>query len=140
MKKAAVAIAGLWGLCLIYACSQRPAPPSVDAVPGEHLANTPLPDEPGLPDFRGLFQRASPSVVNISATHALAIPDDLLPGRQRAIWRALAHSLGSGFPIDDRGHVVTCSSVIQDAEEIEVILFDGRRLNATVKASDDSAV
>ncbi len=138
MKKAAIAIAGLWGLCLIYACSQRPAPPSVDAVPGEPaVANTPLPDEPGLPDFCGLFQRASPSVVNISATHTLPIPDDLLPERQRAVWLALARSLGSGFAIDDRGHVVTCSSVIQDAEEIEVILFDGRRLDATVKASDE---
>ncbi len=138
MKKATVAFAGFWWLFQIYACSQRPAPLSADGILGEPAAaGTPLPEEAGLPDFRGLFQRASPSVVNISAAHALPIPDDMLRGRDRAIWRALARCLGSGFSIDDQGHIVTCSSVIQDSEEIEVILSDGRHLDASVVAFDE---
>jgi len=89
-----------------------------------------------LPDFEALFAKASPSVVNVSAAHSLPIPADLLPKRERIYWRALARSLGSGFALDDDGHIVTCSSVIQDAEQIEVLLADGRRLPASLVAAD----
>ena len=53
MKKAMVAIAGLSWLFQISACSQRPAPLSADAIPGEPaVAGTPLAEEAGVPDFR----------------------------------------------------------------------------------------
>jgi serine protease Do len=96
----------------------------------------PLAAGAGLPDFAGLFERASPSVVNIAAAHALPIPDEVLPRRDRRVWQALARSLGSGFALGQRGHLVTCSSVIEDAAAIEVTLADGRRLRAELVASD----
>lgn len=45
-------------------------------------------------------------------------------------------SLGSGFIIDAAGLVVTNHHVIGDADEIEVILEDGRVFAATVRGSD----
>ena len=96
----------------------------------------PEPD-PLLPDFSELFVQASPAVVNVSATHELPIPDGLVPRRQRRVFKAMARSLGSGFVFDAQGHVVTCSSVIQDADDIQVILADGRHLAAQVLATDD---
>jgi len=76
-------------------------------------------------------------VVNISAAHPLPIPEDLLPRRDREILRALVRSLGSGFVFDEQGHVVTCSSVVQDADSIEVILANGHRLQASLVGSDE---
>ncbi|MDP6135114.1 MAG: trypsin-like peptidase domain-containing protein, partial [Arenicellales bacterium] len=47
-----------------------------------------------------------------------------------------SRSLGSGFIIDAAGLVVTNHHVIGDADEIEVILEDGRVFPATVRGSD----
>ncbi|HRY26653.1 MAG TPA: trypsin-like peptidase domain-containing protein, partial [Geminicoccaceae bacterium] len=48
-----------------------------------------------------------------------------------------ATSLGSGFIIDAEGYVVTNNHVIADATEIEVVLADGTRLDATLVGRDD---
>jgi S1-C subfamily serine protease len=90
-----------------------------------------------LPSFVALFDAASLSVVNVSAAHPLPIPQEWLPRRDREILRALARSLGSGFVFDSQGHVVTCSSVVEDAEDIEVILQNGRKIKARLVGSDD---
>ncbi len=105
-----------------------------DAAPAP--VTMPPPAGAELPDFAGLFERASPSVVNIAAAQALPIPDEVLPRRDRRVWQALARSLGSGFALGERGHLVTCSSVIEDAAAIEVTLADGRQLRAELVASD----
>lgn len=123
------------------ATAAPPHPPTPGSTSAGRVAAARPEAAPGppvevLPDFEALFAAASPAVVNISAAHALPIPADLVPRRERAYWRALARSLGSGFALDDAGHVVTCSSVIQDAEEIEVLLADGRRLPASLVAAD----
>ncbi len=108
------------------------------AAPAAAPAPVTLPQPAGaaLPDFAGLFERASPAVVNIAAAHPLPIPDEVLPQRDRRFWQALARSLGSGFALGERGHLVTCSSVIEDAAAIEVTLADGRQLRAELVASD----
>ena len=43
---------------------------------------------------------------------------------------------GSGFIIDDRGHVITNHHVIEDATSVIVRLVDGREFTATVVGSD----
>lgn len=53
------------------------------------------------------------------------------PNRQRK-----ATSLGSGFFIDAKGHVITNNHVIADADEITVILQDNTRLKAEVVGRD----
>ncbi|WP_322095993.1 DegQ family serine endoprotease [Pelagibius litoralis] len=45
-------------------------------------------------------------------------------------------SLGSGFVIDPGGLIVTNHHVIADADEVEVVLADGTKLEATVVGSD----
>ncbi len=97
-----------------------------------------------LPSFAALFAKVKNSVVNVSAAHSLPLPEEALyPGtkaqlrREREILRALVRSLGSGFVFDDKGHVVTCGSIVQDAEQIEVILASGRHVEARLVGSDD---
>ena len=104
--------------------------------------------------FADLAEKLLPSVVNISTTQVIEsrgfempqLPpgspfedffkeffDRGQPGKPQA---RKATSLGSGFIIDNEGHVVTNSHVIQDADEIEVILQDDTRLKATVVGRD----
>lgn len=45
-------------------------------------------------------------------------------------------SLGSGFVIDPNGTIVTNNHVIQDADNIEVIFSDGRKLKAELLGAD----
>ena len=45
-------------------------------------------------------------------------------------------SLGSGVIASQQGHILTNHHVIENAEEIEVLLHDGRRLRATVVGAD----
>jgi serine protease Do len=104
--------------------------------------------------FSGLAKKLLPTVVNISTTQTVEgregpqIPQ-LPPGspfedffkdffdrngpQQRS---RRATSLGSGFIIDNKGHIVTNNHVIQDADEIHVILHDDTRLKATLVGRD----
>ena len=45
-------------------------------------------------------------------------------------------SLGSGFIIDEDGHIVTNNHVVQGADKIKVILKDGREFDAEIKGRD----
>jgi serine protease Do len=91
------------------------------------LAMPALPAEArGAPDsFADLVERVTPAVVNISTTQRFGERDPQ------------AASLGSGFIIDQAGLVVTNEHVIRNADEIKVILFDGREFPATLRAVDD---
>jgi len=123
---------------LLTGCCQRPMPKPRDGEAKKpDRPVTQIDQQPRLPSFISLFKEASPAVVNISAAHPLPIPKELLPKKDREILKALVRSLGSGFVFDDQGHVATCSSVVQDADEIEVILISGRRLKATLVGSDE---
>jgi len=120
---------------LLVACRQpvaasgdaavRAAPPGEVCPPG------------GPPSFAELYRRVRLAVVNVSAAHALDLPAGLLSRRQQALLRAMVRSLGSGFVFDEQGHVVTCSSVVEDAESVEVILANGRRLPARLVGADE---
>jgi serine protease Do len=108
-----------------------------DAVENQSCAN----DET-LPTFDALFEKVSPSIVNISATLPLPLPEETLSRREKEILKIFARSLGSGFVFDREGHVVTCSSVVLDEERqplpnIEVILANGKRIKARLLGSDD---
>ncbi len=121
-------------------CADKVSAPIADKSPPA-LAHTKIAElePPPLPSFTTLFQQASPSVVNISATHTLPIADPLLPRRQKEILRALVRSVGSGFVFGHQGLVATCASVVQDAEQIEVILANGQRLEASLVGADPLA-
>lgn len=104
--------------------------------------------------FSGLAKKLLPTVVNISTTQTVEgregpqIPQ-LPPGSPFEDFfkeffernnpqprNRRATSLGSGFIVDNDGHIVTNNHVIQDADEIHVILHDDTRLKATLVGRD----
>ena len=58
-----------------------------------------------------------------------------MPGRPRTQTR-VAQSLGSGFLVDDQGHILTNAHVIEGAASIRVELDDGRELDAEIVGAD----
>src|SRR6202022_5193507 len=47
-----------------------------------------------------------------------------------------ATSLGSGVIVSSEGYVLTNTHVIEEADDIQIVLSDGRRLRARVRGSD----
>jgi S1-C subfamily serine protease len=75
----------------------------------------------------GVYQRVSPSVVNIT-TQVL----------QRSFFfeAVPAEGAGSGFVLDEQGHIVTNYHVIENAQEVEVTFLDETTLPAEIVGSD----
>ena len=74
-----------------------------------------------------IYQKASPSVVNIIST--VITRDFFLNAVPR-------EGSGSGSIIDNRGHVLTNNHVIRDAQKLEVTLSDGSKWPATLIGTD----
>jgi len=129
------------------------------------LAAAPAPagELPG--SFADLVERVSPAVVSIVVTRPatpatvgfeaprrdspfapffreFGLPDlsppapDSRRDGERQSPRREGRGVGSGFIIDPAGYVVTNHHVIAEANEVTVVLEDGRRLDATVIGSD----
>ncbi|WP_043627497.1 S1C family serine protease [Nonomuraea candida] len=77
--------------------------------------------------------RAAPappaSLTGLSATAARVLPSVVSVETRR--------SGGSGFVVDDRGHIVTNAHVVSGSSSVTVVLSDGRRLSADVIGADD---
>jgi serine protease DegS len=107
-----------------------------EALPATALART---------SFSEAVQRAVPSVVNIYTRKRVPArlqptPDNpytrrFLDGGQQRRER-IQNSLGSGVIVSDQGLVLTSHHVISGAEEILVLLYDGRSGLARVIGSD----
>ena len=99
---------------------------------------------PSRKDFSEAFiqvaEVGNPSVVSIVSEkvietnfHQFFEPfDDRFPKEEFK-----GHSMGSGVIIDaDEGYIITNNHVIKDAEEIKVIMFDKREVEAIIVATD----
>ena len=102
-------------------------------------------------NFTALAKRLSPSVVNISTAQTIEIDtseakpfdegsplerfNDFFGGRADRDGR-VSKALGSGFVIDDEGHIVTNNHVIEDADLIEVSFPNGDTFEATLIGRD----
>ncbi len=105
-----------------------------------------------VPDFSGVAEKVSESVVNVFTTRVIkfthpAFPDDdmfrfffgdeffrrFFGERPRAFKR---RSLGSGFIISKDGYIVTNNHVVAKATEIKVVLKDGSEFKAKVVGTD----
>jgi len=98
--------------------------------------------------FADLIQRVSPAVVSISVrqkanaerrTDLENLPPGLEEFMRRFPERGPARqptALGSGFIIAENGTIVTNHHVVEDAEEIDIRMSDGRELKAELVGTD----
>lgn len=91
--------------------------------------------------FADAVSRAAPAVVNIYTTKTSLPPEhngqDFFSSQQRQRYQEKRElSLGSGVIVHNKGFIVTNYHVIQDAEEILVMLYDGREALARIVGVD----
>ncbi|MEM9011436.1 MAG: Do family serine endopeptidase, partial [Pseudomonadota bacterium] len=115
-------------------------------------APAPIQAQPIANSFADLAEQLSPSVVNITTTQNVArsnridpiVPEgspfedffrDFLDRRRNGRPRR-SSALGSGFIISADGYIVTNNHVIEEADEIQIELFDGETLPAIVIGRD----
>lgn len=75
-----------------------------------------------------IFQQASPTVVYVTTR---VLSSDPSPSA-----RQVEEGVGSGFVIDDKGHILTNNHVVADATDVEITLADGTTLQAKVTGRD----
>jgi S1-C subfamily serine protease len=74
-----------------------------------------------------IYKQASPGVVHItSTTVAFDFFFNVIPQQ----------GTGSGFFVDDRGHILTNNHVVEDARRLEVTLSDGQKVRAKLVGRD----
>ncbi|HWA60237.1 MAG TPA: Do family serine endopeptidase [Caulobacteraceae bacterium] len=111
---------------------------------------------PGAPQsFADIFERVSPAVVSINVTSRVT-PQQLPPGLKGFPFNIVppgggdggdddngparpqrAQSAGSGFFISPDGYIVTNNHVVENAEDIKVVLKDGKELKARIIGRDE---
>ena len=112
--------------------ASAPAPATPAASAGE-----------GSTTFAEGAKRAMPSVVTIETSKELrgrsGLPDDVLrryfPDLSDRLPRR-ATSLGSGVIMASDGYVLTNYHVVEGADDIQLVLADGRRVDAKLRGSD----
>ena len=97
--------------------------------------STSVADEPGSPRaelvleserlYADVYNRVAPSVVSITTSSRGAGNDQFF-----------AEGSGSGFVVDQQGHIVTNFHVIDGAERIEINFFDGTIVEAEIIGTD----
>lgn len=101
-------------------------------------------DAPTIASLADAAKKAMPSVVNIYTSKEVRRRQPLLddpilrrffPGLDTGEPRR-ATSLGSGVIVSSEGYVLTNNHVVEEADDIELVLADGRRMRAAVRGSD----
>lgn len=96
-------------------------------------------------DLRELYRRALPAVVEVSVGQADDADEDQPQPRPRRAPpfpmppNAEPTATGSGFVIDEDGHIVTNEHVVGDAETVTVTFSDGDEATARVVGTDPSS-
>ena len=101
---------------------------------------------PPRPGVAAMLEAVTPSVVNIAVTGTATVPQNPLlndPDLRRFFdipeqpQTRQTQSVGSGVIIDSaKGYVLTNHHVVENAQTIEITLYDKRRFNATLIGSD----
>jgi serine protease DegQ len=97
------------------------------------------------PSFAEAARKATPSVVNIYSSKVVRsrnpiLDDSILkryfPDLAQGAPSRRATSLGSGVIVAADGYILTSYHVVEGADDIEIVLADGRQLQARVRGSD----
>jgi serine protease Do len=120
--------------------SSRNAPEPTPGTPtGTKSQPRPAPTPRGVPrSFADIVERARPAVVNIYTRKRVVTGHRYNPFSRRGFVpeERIEESLGSGFIIDEQGHVLTNFHVVDNATEIGVRLLDERFFKADVVGTD----
>lgn len=100
----------------------QPAPPEPGYTP-RPLASIPS----SLPSITDVVDKVKPSVVSI-LTQTLSLDFFLQP--------VPTEGAGSGFIIDSKGYIVTNNHVVERSSNIQVVLPDGRQIDARIVGRD----
>jgi len=100
----------------------------------ENLNNTP-------DSYANAVNKAAVSVVSINAYHLIKKEQKILPDKQKPTRKDQTKfktrpNKGSGVIISSAGYIVTNNHVVEGAQRIEVMLHDGRRLDAQIIGLD----
>jgi serine protease DegS len=120
--------------------TESPAPmPIKVAAPGITGMNGPV-------SYADAVARAMPAVVNIQTAKVITrrvhpllndpIIQHFFGNRLSRVKKEIQTSLGSGVIISSQGYILTNNHVISGADEIQVVLSDGRNTRATVVGVD----
>jgi S1-C subfamily serine protease len=85
-----------------------------------------------------IYRQSAPGVVQITSTSVVNVPSDPFFGDVFPPQRQEQTALGSGFVIDEEGHVVTNYHVVQGAKTVKVSFSNSEQVPATVVGSDPS--
>src|ERR1044072_8643815 len=105
--------------------------------------SAPVVQAPQVESLAAAAKKAMPSVVNVYTSKEVRqrspLADDPLlrrffPGLEGGEARRAA-SLGAGVVVSREGYVLTTNRGIAGADDIQLVLADGRRLRATVRGS-----
>ncbi|MGM0555292.1 MAG: S1C family serine protease [Myxococcota bacterium] len=120
--------------------ADTPDPDNESASDDEATADRPpAPTVGGVPrSFADIVERARPAVVNIYTRKRVVTGHRYNPFSRRGFVpeERIEESLGSGFIIDEAGHVLTNFHVVENATEIGVRLLDERFFKADVVGTD----
>jgi 2-alkenal reductase len=90
-----------------------------------------------------LYDKISPSVVNIQVTSKMDLGAGGIPGfpfgTPETPGDGILQGEGSGFIYDNNGHIVTNNHVVENAESITVYFANGMWADATLVAADPAA-
>jgi S1-C subfamily serine protease len=85
-----------------------------------------------------IYRQAAPGVVQITATSVVQVPSDSFFGDVLPPQRQEQTALGSGFVIDEDGHIVTNYHVVQGAKTVKVSFSNNEQVTAKVVGTDPS--
>ncbi len=115
------------------------------AIPAHAGALPAAVDGEALPSLAPMLERITPAVVNVASRRSVQVRSPFMDdpffrrffGMPDIPRERIQQSLGSGVIVDAaKGYVLTNNHVIENADEIEVTLADGRTLAATRVGTD----
>jgi serine protease Do len=94
-----------------------------------------------IPSLAPLVERLTPSVVSITVIQSRPVSQNSVDEFFRRFFGGIpepyrGRGIGTGFLINDQGHILTNSHVVEQAEQIIVQLHDGAQVAAEVIATD----